>query len=93
VLYRQLFNGFKDGTTSASTLKSVISRFTLFFVYLAIVMFVTIYITTVGFFYTGERITKTLRRTYLETAIRQNISFFDTLGAGEITTPLSQDYR
>ncbi|OQE34858.1 hypothetical protein PENCOP_c015G04060 [Penicillium coprophilum] len=94
VLYGQLvgsFNGFKDGTTSATTLKSDISRFTLFFVYLAIGMFVSIYITTVGFFYTGERITKTLRRTYLKTAIRQNISFFDTLGAGEITTRITTD--
>ncbi|OGM39873.1 hypothetical protein ABOM_011820 [Aspergillus bombycis] len=94
VLYGQLvgsFNGFQDGTISASTLKSDISRFTVFFVYLAIGMFVSIYITTAGFYYTGERITKTLRRTYLKAAIRQNISFFDTLGAGEITTRITTD--
>jgi ATP-binding cassette, subfamily B (MDR/TAP), member 1 len=60
-------------------------------VYLAIGMFVSVYITTVGFYYTGERITKSLRRTYLKTVIRQNIAFFDTLGAGELTTRITTD--
>lgn len=54
-------------------------------------MFVSVYITTVGFYYTGERITRNLRRTYLRTIISQNIAFFDTLGAGELTTRITSD--
>lgn len=50
-----------------------------------------VYITTVGFYYTGERITKNLRRTYLKTIIRQNMAFFDTLGTGELTTRITSD--
>ena len=94
VLYGQLvgsFDGFQNGTISGLTLRSDISRFTLYFVYLAIGMFVSVYITTVGFYYTGERITRNLRRTYLKAIIRQNMAFFDTLGAGELTTHITSD--
>jgi ATP-binding cassette subfamily B (MDR/TAP) protein 1 len=94
VLYGQLvgsFDGFQNGTVSGATLRSDISRFTLYFVYLAIGMFVSVYITTVGFYYTGERITRNLRRTYLKAIIRQNMAFFDTLGAGELTTRITSD--
>lgn len=63
----------------------------MYFVYLAIGMFVSVYITTVGFYYTGERITRNLRKAYLRTIIRQNMAFFDTLGAGELTTRITSD--
>ncbi|KAI1113488.1 leptomycin B resistance protein pmd1 [Nemania sp. NC0429] len=94
VLYGQVvgsFNGFQNGTVSAAKLQSDVSKFSLYFVYLAIAIFVFVYITTVGFYYTGERITKNLRRTYLKTIIRQNMAFFDTLGTGELTTRITSD--
>jgi len=93
-LYGQLvgsFDGFQNGTISGSTLRSDVSKFTLYFVYLAIGMFVSVYITTVGFYYTGERITRNLRRAYLRTIIGQNMAFFDALGAGELTTHITSD--
>ncbi|KAI1757140.1 leptomycin B resistance protein pmd1 [Xylaria castorea] len=94
VLYGQIvatFDSFQNGTVSASKLQSDVSKFSLYFVYLAIAIFVFVYITTVGFYYTGERITKNLRRTYLKTIIRQNMAFFDTLGTGELTTRITSD--
>ncbi|KAL4738189.1 multidrug resistance protein 3 [Aspergillus similis] len=94
VLYGQLvssFDQFQNGTISGATLQSHISRFTLYYVYLGIGLFVSVYITTVGFYYTGERITRTLRRQYLRTIISQNMAFFDTLGAGELTTRITSD--
>ncbi|KAI1199104.1 leptomycin B resistance protein pmd1 [Nemania serpens] len=94
VLYGQVvgsFNGFQNGTVSAAKLQSDVAKFSLYFVYLAIAIFVFVYITTVGFYYTGERITKNLRRTYLKTIIRQNMAFFDTLGTGELTTRITSD--
>ncbi|PYH94193.1 multidrug resistance protein 3 [Aspergillus ellipticus CBS 707.79] len=94
VLYGQLvgsFDGFQNGTISGSTLRSDVSRFTLYFVYLAIGMFVAVYITTVGLYYTGERITRALRRNYLRAILAQNMAFFDTLGTGELTTRMTSD--
>ena len=93
-MYGQLvrsFDGFQNGTISGSTLRSDVSRFTLYFVYLAIGMFVSVYITTVGFYYTGERITRNLRRTYLRSVLSQNIAYFDTVGAGKLTTHITSD--
>lgn len=64
---------------------------TLYFIYLAIGEFVTIYICTVGFIYTGEHVTQKIREQYLAAILRQNIAFFDKLGAGEITTRITAD--
>lgn len=59
--------------------------------YLGIGEFVMIYIATVGFIYTGEHIAQKVREQYLAAILRQNIAFFDELGAGEITTRISAD--
>ena len=67
------------------------SGYTLYFIYLAIGEFTTIYICTVGFIYTGEHITQKIREQYLAAILRQNIAFFDKLGAGEITTRITAD--
>jgi ATP-binding cassette subfamily B (MDR/TAP) protein 1 len=41
--------------------------------------------------YTGERASRNIREQYLASIMRQNIAFFDKLGAGEITTRLTSD--
>lgn len=68
-----------------------LSHFTLYFVYLAVGEFFTQYICTVGFIYTGDHITQKIREEYLAAIMRQNIAFFDKLGAGEITTRITAD--
>jgi ATP-binding cassette subfamily B (MDR/TAP) protein 1 len=35
--------------------------------------------------------TKRIREAYLRSVLRQNIGFFDTLGAGEVTTRITSD--
>lgn len=70
---------------------SQMSNMVLYFVYLAIGEFVSIYVATVGFIYTGEHITAKIREHYLESCMRQNIGFFDKLGAGEVTTRITAD--
>ncbi|KAF4634705.1 hypothetical protein G7Y89_g3398 [Cudoniella acicularis] len=94
IIYGQLvgsLQAFTNGSIGREELKSQIARFTLYYVYLAVGVFVFIYITTVGFYYTGERITRSLRRAYLQAIIRQNMAFFDLLGAGEVTTRITSD--
>ncbi|KAF5006055.1 hypothetical protein FDECE_7537 [Fusarium decemcellulare] len=66
-------------------------HFVLYFVYLGVGEFVVVYISTVGFIYTGEGITAKIREHYLESCMRQNIGFFDKLGAGEVTTRITSD--
>ncbi|GAB7355274.1 hypothetical protein MBLNU459_g5817t3 [Dothideomycetes sp. NU459] len=68
-----------------------LTHYTLYFVYLAIGEFVFIYIATAGFIYTGEHISGKIREQFLAAILRQNIAFFDQLGAGEITTRITAD--
>lgn len=63
----------------------------LYVVYLGIGLFVTDYVSTVGFIYTGERATRKIRERYLEAILRQNIAYFDKIGAGEVTTRITSD--
>ena len=86
-----IFQGFFQQTISHADFDAQLSHFTLYFLYLAIGEFVTIYICTVGFIYTGEHIAGKIREQYLAAILRQNIAFFDKLGAGEITTRITAD--
>lgn len=43
--------------------------------------------------YTGEVSTKRLRESYLQAILRQDISFFDNVGAGEVATRIQTDTR
>jgi ATP-binding cassette, subfamily B (MDR/TAP), member 1 len=43
--------------------------------------------------YTGEVNSKRIRERYLKAVLRQDIAFFDNVGAGEITTRIQTDTR
>ncbi|KAL4777234.1 P-loop containing nucleoside triphosphate hydrolase protein [Aspergillus nidulans var. acristatus] len=62
-----------------------------YFLYLGIGEFLTIGIATFAFVHTGNSITQKIRVRYLQAILQQNIAFFDSLGAGEITTRISGD--
>jgi ATP-binding cassette subfamily B (MDR/TAP) protein 1 len=85
------FNGYFQGLSSRSEFEHTITHMVLYFVYIGIAEFVTVYISTVGFIYTGEHISGKIRSHYLEACMRQNIGFFDKLGSGEITTRITAD--
>jgi ATP-binding cassette, subfamily B (MDR/TAP), member 1 len=63
----------------------------LYYVYLAVASFSSVYVSTVGFMYVGEVCTTRIRDQYLKALLRQNIAYFDYLGAGEITTRITAD--
>ncbi|KAH8682568.1 P-loop containing nucleoside triphosphate hydrolase protein [Xylariales sp. PMI_506] len=69
----------------------VMVQLVLYFIYLAIGQFVASYVATLGFIYTGEHITAKIRRQYLKSCLRQNIGFYDNIGAGEVTTRITAD--
>jgi ATP-binding cassette, subfamily B (MDR/TAP), member 1 len=39
----------------------------------------------------GARIARAVRQSYLKAILRQNIAYFDKLGAGEVTTRITTD--
>ncbi|KAM4054689.1 ABC transporter [Hirsutella rhossiliensis] len=82
---------FSGGRQTYDEFVGELTKFVLYFIYLAIGEFVVTYICTVGFIYTGEHISAKIREHYLESCMRQNIGFFDKLGAGEVTTRITSD--
>ncbi|OJD32606.1 abc multidrug transporter mdr1 [Diplodia corticola] len=70
-----------------------LDTFTLYFVYLAIAEFVTVYVTTVGLTLAGERISCTLRTRYLSAVLSHGVAALaDTPNArGEVSLRLSSD--
>ena len=84
-------SGLQTGAVSYSSFPSMLDSKVLYFVYLAIGEFVMIYAATVGFIYTGDHVASKVREEYLRAILRQNIGYFDKLGAGEITTRITAD--
>ncbi|KAL1969025.1 hypothetical protein VTN77DRAFT_859 [Rasamsonia byssochlamydoides] len=94
ILFGQLttaFQGIVLNTISYDDFYHQLTKYVLYFVYIGIAEFGTIYIATVGFIYTGEHIAQKIREKYLQAILRQNIAYFDNLGAGEITTRITAD--
>lgn len=85
------FDGFANGSVSASDLRSSTATYSLYYVYLALGTFVFTYVTTVGFYYSGDRIVRRLQYAYLKAAIRQNMAFFDLLDSGAVSTRITSD--
>ncbi|KAA8641945.1 putative ABC multidrug transporter [Aspergillus tanneri] len=94
LLFGNLTSTFRDITTHTITFdhfQHKLSQYALYFVYLAIAEFFTIALATVGFIYTGDHVVQRIRVAYLRAILRQNVAFFDTLGAGEVTTRITAD--
>ncbi|KAK2003654.1 ABC transporter [Colletotrichum falcatum] len=85
------FQDFFAGAITRHEFNQEMANLVLYFVYLAIGVFVCQYVSTVGFIYTGEHISAKIREHYLQSCMRQNIGFFDKLGAGEVTTRITAD--
>jgi ATP-binding cassette subfamily B (MDR/TAP) protein 1 len=85
------FSDYFKGETTKADFNHTITHMVLYFIYIGIAEFITIYISTVGFIYTGEHISGKVRAQYLAACLRMNIGFYDKLGSGEITTRITAD--
>jgi hypothetical protein len=56
-------------------------------------MFICTYIYMNAWAYTAEAAAKRIRERYLKAILRQDIAFFDKVGAGEVTTRIQTDTR
>ena len=63
----------------------------LYLVYLAIASFGLEWIATAGWQQSGRRIARRTREEYLRALLRQNIGFFDSFGAGKMTSHITAD--
>ena len=64
-----------------------------YLVYIGVGMFVCTYLYMVIWVYTGEVGTRRLCEHYLKAVLRQDIAFFDNVGAGEVATRIQTDTR
>ena len=58
-----------------------------------VAMFVCTYIYMCTWVYTAEVTAKRIRERYLKAILRQDITFFDNVGPGEVTTRIQTDTR
>ncbi|KAE8139350.1 P-loop containing nucleoside triphosphate hydrolase protein [Aspergillus pseudotamarii] len=94
VLFGRLTSTFQDVATHRITYDHFhheLTKNVIYFIYLGAAEFVVIYLATVGFIYTGDHVVQQIRVKYFQAILRQNIAFFDTLGAGEVTTRITAD--
>ncbi|KAK5988357.1 ABC multidrug transporter mdr1 [Cladobotryum mycophilum] len=94
VIFSQLagtFRDFSQDAISGEKLREKTNQVTLYYVYLAVAQFTLVFISTVGFYYSGERVTQRIRHAYLKATIRQNMAFFDTRGIGTVTNHIASD--
>ncbi|KAK9711625.1 hypothetical protein K7432_007714 [Basidiobolus ranarum] len=86
-----VFSSWATGGLSPEGFQKEINSYALYFVYLAIAMLVTTYGYMSTWVYAGERQTRKIRESYLAAVLRQDIAWFDKLGAGEVTTRITSD--
>ena len=70
----------------ASDFMNEVTRLALYFVYLAIGQFTTIFVATLGFSHVSDNIAAQIRTQYLTSLLSQNVAYFDRLGSGEIVS-------
>ncbi|KAJ1604138.1 hypothetical protein NDA14_002305 [Ustilago hordei] len=86
-----LFGG--DIVAARNHLNHQIAHGILFLVYIGIAMLAATYIYSAAWVYTGQVITRRIRERYLQAVLRQDIAYFDLVGAGEITTRIQSDIQ
>ncbi len=80
-----------DPAAARANLFDKVNQDVLYLVYIAIAMIACTFIYMFCWVYTGEATTARVRRRYLAAVLRQNVGYFDKLGAGEVTTRIQTD--
>ncbi|KAG1864868.1 P-loop containing nucleoside triphosphate hydrolase protein [Suillus subluteus] len=76
---------------AASGFRQSASQDASYLVYIGIAMFVTTYLYMYTWVYTSEVNGKRIRERYLQAILRQEIAYFDDVGAGEVATRIQSD--
>lgn len=81
----QVFN------SAADNLNDDVSMNCIYLVVIGVAMFIGTYVYTLIFTYTSERISRRVREMYLRSVLRQDVAYFDRVGAGEVATRIETD--
>ncbi|KAJ3253311.1 GTPase-activating protein [Boothiomyces macroporosus] len=82
---------FIGALLTAEQLQDQINNHAYYFCLFAAIIFVGTFTYMILFIYTSEHSSQRIRTAYLKAVLSQEISFFDTVGAGEITTRVTSD--
>ena len=63
----------------------------LYYVLLGIGRALTSFICTLAFVHVGDDVTRTIRRSFFDSLLRQKIEYYDEIGPGELATRMSVD--
>ncbi|KIM25829.1 hypothetical protein M408DRAFT_73755, partial [Serendipita vermifera MAFF 305830] len=82
---------FQELQAAADDFKATAAKDALYLVCIGIGMFATTYIYMVTWIRTAETAAKRIRENYLRAILRQDVAFFDNVGAGEVATRIQTD--
>ncbi|KAI7153802.1 ATP-binding cassette multidrug transport protein [Hortaea werneckii] len=88
-----LLSEFSSGRDVPDNFMSLVSKQSLYFVYIGIARFGCIYLYSAIMTYTALRLGRDVRHDYLRSALRQDISFFDHGSAGSISMQATSNGR
>ncbi|KAH6647225.1 ABC multidrug transporter [Truncatella angustata] len=97
IVFGQLLDNLNSATcanesaTDASDYQSSVNSKVLLVVYLAIAQFVAIYLYIVSWNLFGNRLAHRLRAKYFRSLLRQEVSYFEKLPAGDVSSRLTTD--
>ncbi|KAG2572561.1 ABC transporter B family member 19-like [Panicum virgatum] len=92
LLFGELVNGFGKNQHNLRRMTDEVSKYSLYFIYLGLVVCASSYLEIACWMYTGERQVGALRRRYLEAVLRQDVGFFDTdARTGDVVFSVSTD--
>lgn len=95
ILFGQLVDDMNssacDANASQDAMAGGVNDKVLMVVYVTIANFFSIYIHSACWSLVGERLVRRLRESYFKSLLRQEISYFDTLPAGEVSSRLAGD--
>ncbi|ODQ68081.1 P-loop containing nucleoside triphosphate hydrolase protein [Nadsonia fulvescens var. elongata DSM 6958] len=87
----QTFTDFFVNNGDPNKFQDKINWYTLFYLYLGLGIMVFTYLETFLHVDRGEVLAARIRQHYLKAILRQNIAYFDKLGAGEVTNRITTD--
>lgn len=87
----QVFTNFLVYGTNPDEFQSKVNSDTLYFVYLGVGICAASFLQTFLHVDRGEVIASRIREEYLKAILKQNIGYFDRVGAGEVTTRITSD--
>ena len=81
----------EDFEHAQQQLRNEVNKEAIYMLIIGVCIFCCIYIATLTYNWTSERIAKRIRLIFLESVLRQDVEYFDKVGTGEISSRIEDD--